>query len=436
MKGIRFIVLFLSACLAPMVLAPSAAAQSDLKGPMAMAAPPIITHIDRTVIGGNIIHYRYDVKVGPGIYDRIRLHRVVKEVFPFRPVHTVDGILLLAGGPNYFEAMFMVPSISNVPAWDQAMATYLAKNDIDVWGMDYRWALVPAETTDFNFMKDWGLERDAQDAQIALALAREIRLVTGQGIGQLNLLGFSWGGIVGYTIASEETQRPRFLRNLKGLIPLDIGVKLEDENYREVDCGFAAADQANLDAGVYSDDTGLFLNYLGGLAISAPYELSGSIPGTTNYQAALLFGADPELLNGQFWHFVGGVFDENGLPTQLRFTKDRLWLDVMQNIPPHLPMKGDLDGDAMMCGKTPVPFVQHLGQIEVPILFVGAQGGFGKTGFYTLGFTASKDITKVLVQLLPDDQRTQDFGHADTLFATNAETLVWKPILDWLVAHH
>lgn len=152
-----------------------------------------------------------------------------------------------------------------------------------------------------------------------------------------------------------------------------------DPNYRAINCGYAEADQATLDAGVYNDDTGLFLKYLGGLAISAPYDPSDSIPGTTNYQAALLFGADPEVLNGQFWHFVGGVFDENGLPTQLRFTKDRLWLDLLQNIPPHFPMKGDLDGDVMFCGKTPVPFVQHSGQIEVPILLVGAQGGFGKT---------------------------------------------------------
>ena len=285
-------------------------------------------------------------------------------------------------------------------------------------------------------MKDWGLERDAQDAEIALTLAREIRFATGQGIGQLNLLGFSWGGMIGYTVAGEETQRPRFLRNIKGLIPLDIGMKLEDENDREVDCGFAVMDQANLDAGIYSDDSGLFLKALSDVALSAPDDPSQNIPGMTNLQAALLFGADPELLNGQFWHLVGGYLDENGIPSHLRYTNDRVLLDVMQNIPPHYPMKGDLDGDAMLCGEAPVPFVEHIGQIEIPILFVGAQGGFGKTGYYTVGLTASKDITKVLVQLLPDDERKQDFGHAYTVLATNAETLVWKPILDWLVAHH
>jgi hypothetical protein len=54
--------------------------------------------------------------------------------------------------------------ISDVPARDRAIAIYLAKNDIDVWGMDYRWALVPEDTTDFRFMKKWGTLRDVEDA--------------------------------------------------------------------------------------------------------------------------------------------------------------------------------------------------------------------------------------------------------------------------------
>jgi hypothetical protein len=48
---------------------------------------------------------------------------------------------------------------------------------------------------------------------------------------------------------------------------------------------------------------------------------------------------------------------------------------------------------------------------------------------------ADTDITKFNVQLLPDEQRALDFGHADLFLATDAQKLVWKPILDWLVAH-
>ncbi len=99
--------------------------------------PGTITHSDRTVLGGNIAHYRFDVVVGPGQFDVIRLHRVVREQVPHHPVRTVDGVLLLPGAPNFFESIFMEPLISQVVAWDRSIAVFLAKNDVDVWGMDY-----------------------------------------------------------------------------------------------------------------------------------------------------------------------------------------------------------------------------------------------------------------------------------------------------------
>jgi pimeloyl-ACP methyl ester carboxylesterase len=301
--------------------------------------------------------------------------------------------------------------------------------------MDYRWALVPAETTDFNFMKDWGIARDREDAQIALSVARFMRLFSGQGSGPLHLLGFSWGGMIGYSVAGEETQQPDSLRSLKGLIALDAGVRPANEAQRASACRALETDQATLNSGVYSNDFGLFLKQLSGLALSAPGDLSEMIPGMTNYQAALFLGTSTELLSGQFWHFVGGYLDENGVPSDLRYSNARVWLDLLQNIPPHYPVRGDVDGDLLSCSKTDAPSNDHLAQIAVPILHVGAAGGFGKAGFYSATFTKSKDVKTVLVQRLADDKRQEDFGHADTVLANDAETAVWKPILDWIVAH-
>ena len=389
----------------------------------------------RAVLPDNISHYTFDIGVGPGQFDMIRLHRLVKEPIPGHPVQTVSGVFLLPGSPNYFEAVFMTPLISQTVPSDHSIAVFLAKNDIDVWGMDYRWALVPAETTDLSFMKDWGIAQDAQDTELALSIARYMRDWSGQDYSKLHLLGFSWGGMVGYSLASQETQRPDSLRNLKGLIALDVGVKLEQEADRASSCDALATDQAALDSGVYSDDSGLFLKQLSDLALSAPKDPSDNIPGMTNYQAALFFGTSTELLTGQFWHFIGGYLDENGTPSDLRYSKAQVWLDLLQKIPPHFPTRGDVDGDLMFCGKADTPFTEHLGQIAIPILHVGAAGGFGKAGFYASTFTKSKDVQTVLVQRLTDDQRQEDFGHADTLLADDAETLVWKPILDWIVAH-
>ena len=274
-------------------LAAPASAQSFGVNPAAPVQLPnnaFVQHADRTVLGEDIAHYTFDVRVGPGQFDVIRLHRIVREKSPYRPVHTVNGVLLLPGSPNYFEAIFIAPLISQVLQWDHSIAVFLAKNNIDVWGMDYSWSQVPAETTDFTFMKNWGMTRDIQHVQIALYLARLLRATTGRGGGPIEVLGFSYGGTMAYPVAGIESQMPPPLRSLKGMVILDVGMKLKEQADRDVYCSFAAADQANLDAGIYNDDTGLFLKLLSDLAISAPNDPSDNLPGMTNYQAALFFG--------------------------------------------------------------------------------------------------------------------------------------------------
>jgi hypothetical protein len=421
-------------CIAAFVLSAAAQIPRAVQGGKGLPHNTYIRHVDRIVLGEDVVHYRFEVVVGKGKFDTIRLHRIVRERAPYQPIRTVDGIMLLPGQPNYFEAIFMSPLIEQGQAWDHSIVAFLAKHNIDVWGMDYAWAMVPAETTDFNAFKGWGVVKDSQHAEAALSLARVIRGFTGQDFGPLHLLGFSYGGILAYAIAGEETQRPNVLRNIKGIIPLDVGLKVE-EPYRSFYCNSAATDQANLKAGLYSDDTGLFLKQLSDLAMTMPDDASPIIPGLTNLQSALFFGTSTPLLSGQFWHFVGGYLDENGIPSDLRYSDASLWVNLLGNIPPHYPMQTNFDVDAAFCGTIAVPFDDHLRQIKIPILFAGAAGGFGTVGYYTTTLTSSKDVTKFVVQLLPDDQRAEDFGHADTALARDSETLVWQPILDWLLAH-
>ena len=407
------------------------AQNGGLPGAKGAFAPGTIKHSDRTVLRDDIAHYRFDVVVGPGKFDVVRLHRVVREAQPHHPIRTVDGVLLLPGSPNFFEAIFMAPLISSVPAWDRSIAVFLAENNIDVWGMDYAWALVPAETTDFNFMKGWGIVKDTRHTEIALSLARQIRGITDQGFGPLHVLGFCYGGMIAYSLTGEETQQPQSSRNIKGIIVGDIPMKFKEKSIRDYYCSDMAVYQAMLDAGEYSDDTGVLLKQVSDLALSDPDDGSPIIPGLTNYQTALLVGAtgNPPIS----WHFVGGNLDENGIPSDLQYTEARLWLDFLQAVPPHLPVQTDLDGDAVWCGAVNVPFDDHLREIAVPILYVGTGGGFGQYGYYTTTLTASKDVTKFTVSETGD--RETDFGHADLFLSRDAEGLAWGPILDWLKAH-
>jgi len=45
---------------------------------------------------------------------------------------------------------------------------YLAKQDLDVWGMDYRWALVRWDSECRTIMRDWGVDQDIADGLAAL----------------------------------------------------------------------------------------------------------------------------------------------------------------------------------------------------------------------------------------------------------------------------
>jgi hypothetical protein len=394
-----------------------------------------IMHADRTELGDDIAHYRYDVAMGPGKYDGVRIHRIVREKLPNKPVSTRDAVMLLHGNPGTFEGMFMAPMVTGVSELDHSIAIFLAKSDIDVWGMDFGWALVPPDETDFEFMGQWGLGKDVAHAEAALSFVRSMRVDTGQGNGKLQVLGLSYGGQVGYTLVGEETVQPPGLRNAKGLVALDIGVKAGNESDREFYCAAALDEQAILESNppmTYANDIGLSIQGLGYLASIDPGTESPYFAPLTNWQAALYVGTSM----AQSWHLVGGYLDEYGVPSGLRFTDDQLWVGAMvASYSPYYPRRIDIDTDQLLCGTVDTPFDDHLAQITLPILQVGAKGGLGPSMYASTTFTASRDITTITVQRLPDADVAMDFGHVDTVLATDAETLVWRPILDWIMAH-
>jgi len=429
--AIRGIVLI--ACVVALTLSAAAQTTWAVPGANGVLHNVYIRHVDRTVLGEDVVHYRYDVVVGPGKFDRIGLHRVVREKHPWQPIHTVTGLLMLPGGPNSVEMIFIEPLISPAAAWDHAITVFLAKNNVDVWAMDYRWALVPAGTTNFKFMKRWGLQRDVDDAKIALSLARLIRGATGQGLGKMHLLGFSYGTWVAYPVVNQETQWPHSLRNVKGLIPVDAGVTFAaGEPFRDLLCSLLPQDQARHDAGTYNDDSSVS-KQIGDLARSTPDAPSPFADGFTNYQFALFVGAS--ITYPPSWHFVAGIFDDSGITTGLQYTDPWLFIDVLRAVPFYFPVLADIDQEKVTCYDVVAPFDDHLAQVTLPILYVGAAGGFGERGYYAVTLTGSTDITKSIVQLHPSSEPELDFGHADLFTATNAETLVWEPILEWLAAH-
>ncbi|HER43594.1 MAG TPA: hypothetical protein ENO08_03955 [Candidatus Eisenbacteria bacterium] len=90
--------------------------------------------VQREDVFPGIAHYSYLIKTGEGEYDCIKLHRVVRETSPFKPIRTCKNLFIQHGDGVGFEGVFLYGTVAPSVPGDHAFAIYLAQNDIDVWG--------------------------------------------------------------------------------------------------------------------------------------------------------------------------------------------------------------------------------------------------------------------------------------------------------------
>jgi hypothetical protein len=396
--------------------------------------PPFVTNFQQETIVGNIVHYSADVTVGPGPYDVIRLHRVVDEGRPLGQ-RRQDGNIFLLHGDGLGFVKFIFGAATPVLPDEQSAAVFLAQAGVDVWGMDQAWVLVPADLPDYGFAAGWGMQNQIENLDAALAVARATRLRTGYGPGKMNLLGYSSGGLTGYAYLNEQTQRPLWQRHVSGYVAADIFYKYgpDLEVSQTAACEFVDFYQSMLDSGEYNLGFG-FLALVGELAESAPDDSSPFFPGLTNLQGALVVASVPDGTNfGTPWyHYAAGIFD-GGLPVDLRFTQTAAFLDFLQLFVPFEPTLFARDYASVWCEEEDVPWDDHLAEIDIPILSLGASGGLGDGAAYTLSLLGSTDKTLLSVSLIGDP--LLDFGHIDLWTADNAHEEVWTPLLNWIQGH-
>ena len=397
-----------------------------------------ISAIERRALTAHVAEYFFKVRVGSGPYDEIGIHRVVKEVAPNVPAQARRAVFLTHGDIWNFRAAFLTGG--------HPLPVFLAENGIDVWGIDFRWTFVPATVTDLSFMRNWGIEQDARDLGVALGVARITRALTGSGLGKVYLLGWSRGGQIGYAYLNGESQVPSALRQVKGFIPVDIYLKTDVPQLQDFACQRQQNTEATIAGGGFANPSGGLIATLGVLAATDPNGssiLNGppfNLPGYNNRQAGLLVGeATFTFLAGlepaPFYHFTGGTFDAQGKPSGLLYSNEANLFTFEQASSPFQPNQELADADAVTCGQTDVAFDDHLDDIKVPVLYIGAGGGFGEYGIYTTTLLGSTDVTTRIIHKVPADQRLADYGHADLFLASDAQTLVWQPILDWVRAH-
>ena len=415
---------------AALALPAFASAQSSPAETPAAAAAHSFSNVERRVLADGVAEYFFTVRVGSGPYDQIGIHRVVRETAPNVPARASQAVFLAPGDIWNFRAAFLTGA--------RPLPVFLAENGLDVWGIDYRWTAVPASVTDLSFMKDWGLEQDARDLGFAIGVARFTRAITGSGFGKVFLLGWSRGGQISYAYLDGETQLPPGLRQVQGFIPVDIYLKTDQADLQAKACQRAQGTEAAIAAGNYAATSGILIETIGGAAVADPNGPSAVVPGFNNRQTGLFVGeATFGLLGGlepvPFYHFTGGTFDAQGIPTGLLYSNEPDLFHFEIAASPFQPNQELADADTATCGQVDVGFDDHLSQITVPLLYVGAGGGFGEFGVYTTTLLGSTDVSTHIVTKLP--VRIADFGHADLFLANEAESLVWQPILDWVRAH-
>jgi len=405
--------------------------ESNFNKPVPPPFLECISSFERIPLTGNIVHYKFILKVGPGAYDQIGIHRVIKERKPFRPVKTKDVLFYQHGDAKDFEGM-MLPGTRQPNTPDEfGMAIYLAQNDVDVWGIDQAWTMVPDGLGDYSFMANWGISKQVDDLNLAIGVARFTRLLTGNGLKKVILAGYSSGVTTTIALVNEETQLPKGKRQVDGYIPIDLSIK---SDYPPINQYWEQQYYYYLDKitnGIYEDP--IIFGPIGILARTDPSGPSPIFPGFTNLQTALYFGGG-NIFGIIPFHYVAGIW-ENNFPIDFQFLTIDEFLDFLVIAVPYEPTQFMLDIGALLSDAIDVPFDDHFSEITVPILNVAPAGGFGEYTRYGISLMGSSDVTHIIPRTRPVGEELFDIAHIDIFIGNNAETVVWQPILNWIKAH-
>lgn len=396
--------------------------------------PPgsIIQDFQREVITGDIAHYSLVLTVGPGQYDVIGLHRVVKERRPYQPVKARTGLFLVHGGGKNFAGCFLPGLVSPQLPDEFGFAVYMAQHGIDVWGIDHSYTLVPGGLPDHSFAAGWGMDKHVDDIDVSIGIARLVRLFNGNGLRRMTLLGYSQGSPMGYALLNRQTQLPRGLRSVGAWIPVEQGLDYDHPDVAEYECEWLSGYVDLYNDGIYGfdDDPDGFYYDLGYLAQTDPHGPSPYYEGFTNLQVFLYFNSAPSVPSSP-GHWWAASFDDDGVPLELTYTSllmaTEFWIYWA---PMHWPTRLMADQHAIVCGDA--VWEAHIGEIDLPVFCLDAAGGFGPGQSTTLQRLVNADVTHYIVQLMPPDDAWLDFAHIDLFTADNAPGVAWQPTLAWL----
>lgn len=388
-----------------------------------------VLEFSREQLAHNIAYYQALVKVGTGDHDVIGVNRLVRESRQGAPVQTVGSYFFVHGSNARFH-MLMI-SVHG------GFGIYLAERNVDVWGIDLRNVQIPATVTDFSFASGWNMSTAVNDTMLATRIARWVRALSGQGLGQIILSGHSAGAAVAFDVVNAEAILPKSERDVSGLIPVEMIYKLPPE--ATVQSGFSCAVETSYrsfaTAGMY------FFNNLATIdaaqrAKAQPDAVSPYAPPLTNRQFILQLGGGRPFWPVYAYHPFAIARDSSGLPSASIYS-DFSDIDTVYAEAPVFQIPNAMIADmfATSCSTSDNPYDDNLAQIRIPVLYIGAAGGFGQIANYTMGLFGSNDVSSIFIQAMPDTDAVNDFGHFEAFSASNSRRMVWEPVHAWIMSH-
>jgi hypothetical protein len=397
----------------------------------------IIQDFQREVLVGDVVHYSLVLAVGTGEHEVIGLHRVVRERRPHVPIRTPQSLFLVHGMGKDFTGCFLPGRKSPLLPDDVGFAVFMAQHDIDVWGIDSSYLLVPSGLEDLSFAQDWGMEKTLDNIEIGIAVARLTRLFTGNGLRKMILLGYSQGMHTTVGLLNRETQLPPGRRTIGAYIAADAGLGYDDPIVQESDCELLTGYASLYEEGIYGlwDDPDGFYYSLGYLAQTDAGGPSPHFDGYTNLEVFLFFtaAATPPATS----HYWAASFDDGGYPLALTYTTLTAATEFWIRWAPMSPATQLwFDLHTLLCGEGDSPWETRLADVDLPLFSLEAGGGSGPGQASTLDRFASADVTRHVVRLEAPQDAWLDFGHVDLFTAENAETEAWQPTLTWIRSLH
>ena len=359
-----------------------------------------------------------------GPYDRIGVHRVVKEGIEPHGVY-----FMLPGTWSNGEQLISNPITDSRTKYEEhSHALYLANRGWDVYAIDYRTHFVDQQLTPDNlsFMVDWGWNEWIGDLKEAINLAKAV-----SGDMKVYLAGDSFGGRAMSHYASMFWEE-----DLKGILPRDGGTVAKYDEYvnNEYDLPAMIAGLAaeNWSREVGGSGTLFFYQYAienpGALAVFPPWE--PWYPWPAFFTGQLLPGAFPGLL--LFEWCAAGLASVSNMAEG--FGDPAVMVALMAGFDRYWPTRLSLDDSAIndwndcpyvATGLIPYDFDDYYHEIDVPLL------GFSADSYYTGLSTfrhqiVNPDFTGIM---LPG------YRHLDVYSGEFSVQDVSEPTYEWLMSH-